>query len=166
MNINNYFITIILSVNKMDEHIIENKNFWDIMFNELDKTTHEDWKNFVEKHDEKRNKKMDKQLFLRYRDHFDNLIREKYLLDNKTYDFENYDIEDFEFEKLDLYYEDGRECKIVKYDWDGEGKWSYINNITIRFSNGEIMEHVSGYHLFLTEESLEKYGWYFKEDDY
>jgi hypothetical protein len=28
------------------------------------------------------------------------------------------------------------------------------------------MEHVSGYYLFLTEESLEKYGWYFKEDDY
>lgn len=25
---------------------------------------------------------------------------------------------------------------------------------------------ISGYYLFLTEESLEKYGWYFKEDDY
>lgn len=25
---------------------------------------------------------------------------------------------------------------------------------------------VCGYYLFLTEESLEKYGWYFKEDDY
>lgn len=31
---------------------------------------------------------------------------------------------------------------------------------------GEIKEDVSGMALYLTEESLEKYGWYFKEDDY
>lgn len=67
---------------------------------------------------------------------------------------------------LDFYYEDSRPCKIVKYEWDGEGKWSYISDITIRFADGEVMEHVSGYYLYLTEESLEKYGWYFKEDDY
>lgn len=47
-----------------------------------------------------------------------------------------------------------------------EGKWSYISDITIRFVDGEVMDHVSGYYLYLTEESLEKYGWYFKEDDY
>lgn len=70
------------------------------------------------------------------------------------------------FEDLDFYYEDGRQCKIIKYEWDGEGKWSYISDITIRFADGEVMEHVSGYYLYLTEESLEKYGWYFKEDDY
>lgn len=107
---------------------------------------------------------MNEQLFLRYR--FDNLIREKYCLDSKTYNFDDYDIEDFKFEDLDFYYEDGRPCKIIKYEWGGEGKWSYISNITIRFADGEIMEHVSGYYLYLTEESLEKYGWYFKEDDY
>lgn len=71
-----------------------------------------------------------------------------------------------EFEDLNFYYEDGRPCKIIKYEWDGEGKWSYISDITIRFADGEVMEHVSGYYLYLTEESLEKYGWYFKEDDY
>lgn len=109
---------------------------------------------------------MNEQLFLRYQNNINNLIRERYLLDNKMYNFDDYDIEDFEFEDLNFYYEDGRECKIVKYEWDGEGKWSFINDITIRFSNGEEMEHVSGYHLFLTEESLEKYGWYFKEDNY
>ena len=109
---------------------------------------------------------MNEQLFLRYQDNFTNLIRERYLLDNKTHNFDDYDIEDFKFEDLDFYYEDGRPCKIVKYEWDGEGKWSYINDITIRFADGEVMEHVSGYYLYLTEESLEKYGWYFKEDDY
>lgn len=107
---------------------------------------------------------MNEQLFLRY--HLDNLIRERYLLDNKTYNFDDYDIEDFKFEDLDFYYEDGRPCKIIKYEWDGEDKWSYINDITIRFADGEVIEHVSGYYLYLTEESLEKYGWYFKEDDY
>ena len=109
---------------------------------------------------------MNEQLFLRYQGNLNNLIRERYLLDNKTYNFDDYDIEDFKFEDLDFYYEDGRECKIVNYEWGGEGRWSYISNITIRFTDGEIMEHVSGYYLFLTEESLEKYGWYFKEDDY
>ena len=109
---------------------------------------------------------MNEQLFLRYQDNFTNLIRERYLLDNKTHNFDDYDIEDFKFEDLDFYYEDGRPCKIVKYKWDGEGKWSYISDITIRFADGEVMEHVSGYYLFLTEESLKKYGWYFKEDDY
>lgn len=58
--------------------------------------------------------KMNEQLFLRYR--FDNLIREKYLLDNKTYNFDDYDIEDFKFEDIDFYYEDGRQCKIIKYE--------------------------------------------------
>ena len=55
---------------------------------------------------------MNEQLFLRY--HLDNLIRERYLLDNKTYNFDAYDIEDFKFEDLDFYYEDGRPCKIIK----------------------------------------------------
>ena len=96
----------------------------------------------------------------------ENFFRQKYLLDNKTYNFDDYDIEDFKFEDLDFYYEDGRQCKIIKYEWDGEGKWSYISDITIRFNDDKVMEHVSGYYLFLTEESLEKYGWYFKEDDY
>lgn len=109
---------------------------------------------------------MNEQLFLRYQDNFAKIINERYRLDNKTHNFDDYDIEDFKFEDLDFYYEDGRPCKIVKYEWDGEGKWSYISNITIHFADGEVMEHVSGYYLFLTEESLEKYGWYFKEDDY
>ena len=30
----------------------------------------------------------------------------------------------------------------------------------------KIDEILYGYYLYLTEESLEKYGWYFKEDDY
>lgn len=57
---------------------------------------------------------MNEQLFLRYR--FDNLIREKYCLDGKMYNFDDYDIDDFEFENLDFYYEDGRQCKITKYE--------------------------------------------------
>lgn len=166
MNINNYFIAIILSVNKMDKHIIKAQDFWKIMFSELNNTTDKDWEKFVEEYDKKRGKKMNEQLLLRYQGNLNNLIRERYLLDNKTYNFDDYDIEDFKFEDLDFYYEDGRPCKIVKYEWDGEGRWSFISNITIRFSDGETMEHVSGYYLFLTEESLEKYGWYFKEDDY
>lgn len=109
---------------------------------------------------------MNEQLFLRCQDNFTKIINERYRLDDKTYNFDDYDIEDFKFEDLDFYYEDGRPCKIIKYEWDGEGKWSYISDITIRFADGEVMEHVSGYYLYLTEESLEKYGWYFKEDDY
>lgn len=61
---------------------------------------------------------MNEQLFLRYQDNFTNLIRERYLLDNKTHNFDDCDIEDFKFEDLDFYYEDGRPCKIVKYEWD------------------------------------------------
>lgn len=102
---------------------------------------------------------------------YDHVIKNKMLPSGKL--ISDYEImtgknisDDFEFEDLDFYYEDGRPCKIIKYEWDGEGKWSYISDITIRFNDGEIMEHVSGYYLFLTEESLEKYGWYFKEDDY
>lgn len=109
---------------------------------------------------------MNEQLFLRYQDNFAKIINERYRLDDKMYNFDDYDIEDFKFEDLDFYYEDGRPCKIIKYEWDGEGKWSYISDITIRFNDGEVMEHVSGYYIYLTEESLEKYGWYFKEDDY
>lgn len=143
----------------------KDEKFWETMFEKLNKTSQKDWKRFVEKHDTGVNK-MNEQLFLRYQSNLNNLIRERYLLDNKTYNFDDYDIEDFKFEDLDFYYEDGRECKIVNYEWDGEGRWSYISNITIRFTDGEIMEHVSRYYLFLTEESLEKYGWYFKENDY
>lgn len=57
---------------------------------------------------------MNEQLFLRYS--FDNLIREKYCLDVKMYNFDDYDIDDFEFEDLNFYYEDGRLCKIIKYE--------------------------------------------------
>lgn len=66
----------------------------------------------------------------------------------------------------DHYYKDGRQCKILDYNWAGDGKYTYVNNIVIRFDNGEIKEDVSGMSLYLTEKSLEKYGWYFKEDDY
>lgn len=70
------------------------------------------------------------------------------------------------FEDLDFYYEDGRQCKIIEYDWSQDGKWSNIRNITIYCLDGEVIENVSAYSIYLTEESLEKYGWYFKEDDY
>lgn len=107
---------------------------------------------------------MNKQLFLRY--HLDNLIREKYCLDSKMYNFDDYDIDDFKFEDLDFYYEDGRQCKITDYEWSQDGKWSNIKNITIVFEDGGIIENIGTHSLYLTEESLEKYGWYFKEDDY
>lgn len=107
---------------------------------------------------------MNEQLFLRY--HLDNLIREKYCLDSKTYNFDDYDIEDFKFEDLDFYYEDGRQCKITDYEWSQDGKWSNIKNITIRFADGEVVEHVSPYYLFLAEESLEKCSWYFIDSEY
>lgn len=109
---------------------------------------------------------MNEQLFLRYQDNFTKIINERYRLDDKMYNFDDYDIEDFKFEDLDFYYEDGRQCKITEYDWSQDGKWSNIRNITIYCLDGEVMEHVSGYYLYLTKESLEKYGWYFKEDDY
>ena len=109
---------------------------------------------------------MNEQLFLRYQDNFAKIINERYRLDDKMYNFDDYDIEDFKLCNLDLYYKDGRPCKILDYDWVGDGKYTYVNNIVIRFNNGEIKEDVSGMALYLTEEALEKYGWYFKEDDY
>lgn len=109
---------------------------------------------------------MNEQLLLRYQDNFTKIINEKYRLDDKMYNFDDYDIEDFKLCNLDFYYKNGRQCKILDYNWAGDGKYTYVNNIIIRFDNGEIKEDVSGMALYLTEESLEKYGWYFKEDDY
>ena len=82
------------------------------------------------------------------------------------YNFDDYEASDFKFEDLDFYLADGRQCKILKYDWTEDGKWSNITNITVRCSDGEVVEYLTPYSLHLTEESLEKYGWYFKEDDY
>lgn len=109
---------------------------------------------------------MNEQLFLRYQDNFTKIINERYRLDDKIYNFDDYNIDDFKLGNLDFYYKDGRPCKILDYSWAGDGKYTYVNNIVIRFDNGEIKEDVSGMSLYLTEKSLEKYGWYFKEDDY
>lgn len=58
------------------------------------------------------------------------------------YNFDDYDIEDFKLCNLDFYYKDGRPCKILDYDWAGDGKYTYVNNIVICFDNGEIKEDV------------------------
>lgn len=97
---------------------------------------------------------MNEQLLLRYQDNFTKIINEKYRLDDKMYNFDDYDIEDFKLGNLDFYYKDGRQCKILDYNWAGDGKYTYVNNIVIRFDNGEIKEDVSGMALYLTEESL------------
>ena len=107
---------------------------------------------------------MNEQLFLRY--HLDNLIREKYCLDGKMYNFDDYDIDDFEFKNLDFYYLDGRQCKIKDYEWSQDGKWSNIKNITVVFEDGEQIENLGAYCLYLTEESLEKCSWYFIDSEY
>lgn len=57
---------------------------------------------------------MNEQLFLRYQDNFTNLIRERYLLDNKTHNFDDYDIEDFKFEDLDFYCEEKKIKPFIK----------------------------------------------------
>lgn len=109
---------------------------------------------------------MNEQLILKYQDDIQNFVNDKYCLGEKEYNFDYFYEFSIDLKKLEFHYKNGHFCKIIKYKWDGEGKWSYISNITIRFNDGETMEHVSGYYLFLTEKSLEKYGWYFKEDDY
>lgn len=109
---------------------------------------------------------MNEKLILKYQDVFARMIKEKYCLEYKMYNFDDYEVHDFKFEDLDFYCADGRPCKILKYDWTEDGKWSNITNITIRCSDGEVIENLSPYYLHLTDESLKKCSWYFKEDDY
>lgn len=109
---------------------------------------------------------MNEQLLLRYQDNLAKIIKERYCLEYKMYNFDDYEVSDFKFEDLDFYLADGRQCKILKYDWTEDGKWSNITNITVRCSDGEVVKYLTPYLLHLTEESLEKYGWYFKENDY
>lgn len=40
--------------------MIDNQDFWKIMFNELDKTSKKDWKKFVKKFDKKKKLKRNK----------------------------------------------------------------------------------------------------------
>ena len=109
---------------------------------------------------------MNEQLILKYQNDFAGIIDERYCLDGKMYNFDDYDIDDFEFKNLDFYYEDGRDCQIIKYEWSRDGKWSNICNITIEFSNGEQLENVSAHSLFLTQKSLEQCSWYFIDENY
>nr|DAK27971.1 MAG TPA: hypothetical protein [Caudoviricetes sp.] len=65
------------------------------------------------------------------------------------------------------YYDDNNEfCYSISPDMHNLNIQLQYAYYRYRLANGEVMEHVSGYYLYLTEESLEKYGWYFKEDDY
>lgn len=96
---------------------------------------------------------MNEQLLLRYQDNLAKIIKERYCLDYKMYNFDDYEVSDFKFEDLDFYLADGRQCKILKYDWTEDGKWSNITNITVRCSDGEVVEYLTPYSLHLTEKS-------------
>lgn len=83
---------------------------------------------------------MNEQLFLRYQDNFTKIINERYHLDNKIYNFDDYNIEDFKLCNLDFYYKDGRPCKILDYDWAGDGKYD-LHELLALWNRG--LEHKS-----------------------
>ena len=73
---------------------------------------------------------MDEKLILKYQDNFARLIQDEYCLGDKMYDFENHEeLEDFNFKDYLYNYVDGRNCRILDYEWYLDGKWSHIKNI-------------------------------------
>lgn len=110
---------------------------------------------------------MDEKLILKYRDNFARLIQDEYCLGDKMYDFENHEeLEDFEFKDYLYHYVDGRNCRILDYEWYLDGKWSHINNIKIELEDGEILENISPNKLYISYESYEDCRGYFIQDEY
>lgn len=110
---------------------------------------------------------MDERLILKYRDNFARLIQDEYCLGDKMYDFENHEeLEDFNFKDFQYHYVDGRNCRILDYKWDLDGKWSNINNIKIELEDGDILENISPNKLYISYDSYEDCRGYFIQDEY
>ena len=110
---------------------------------------------------------MDEKLILKYRDNFARLIQDEYCLGDKMYDFENHEeLEDFNFKDYLYHYVDGRNCRILDYEWYLDGKWSHINNIKIELENDEILEDISPNKLYISYESYEDCRGYFIQDEH
>lgn len=110
---------------------------------------------------------MNKQLILKYQNNFARLIQDEYNLGGKMYDFENYeDNDDFKFKDFSYHYIDGRDCRILDYEWYLDGKWSHIYKIKIELEDGEILENISPDKLYISYNSYEDCRNYFIQDEY
>lgn len=110
---------------------------------------------------------MNERLILKYQNNFAHLIDNEYNLGGKMYDFENHeDLEDFNFKDFNYHYIDGRNCRILDYEWYLDGKWSHIYKIKIELEDGEILEDVSPNKLYISYDSYEDCRSYFIQDEY
>lgn len=110
---------------------------------------------------------MNERLILKYQDNFARLIQEEYCLGDKMYDFENHeDLDDFKFKDFIYHYVDGRDCRILDYEWYLDGKWSHITKIKIELEDSEILENVSPNNLYIPYDYYEDCCGYFIQDGY
>jgi hypothetical protein len=77
------------------------------------------------------------------------------------YHYGNIPFKDMEFICQDPVTMDYRECKIINYEVEYEDNGIVqlgLKNIIVQF-NDESIDKASSHNLYLTEKSLEKYGW-------
>lgn len=72
----------------------------------------------------------------------------------------------FCYKDFRYHYIDGRNCRILDYEWYLDRKWSHIYKIKIELEDGEILEDISPSKLYISYDSYEDCRSYFIQDEY
>ena len=109
---------------------------------------------------------MNEKLFSKYASEINKLINNKYCLNSYSYNLNDYELEEIDFKLWDFYYKDGQSCKVLDYQWGYYGRWSCPDNFKIILENNTILTDIKSSDLYMTPDTLEKYGWCFSREDY